>query len=167
MLCQNCQKTEATTHIKRIINGETAEHHLCKNCAYELGFSDSFSDFGINISELFSSFLGDFSVKSLSNRVLRCEKCGSAFDDIARSGKIGCADCYAIFYDKLLPSIQRIHGKTKHEGKIAKSAGNELRLEREISDMRAQLNQAIDEQNFELAASLRDKIREMEAAGNE
>lgn len=162
MLCQNCQSAEATTHIKRIINGQTAEHHLCRSCAYELGFSDSFSDFGINLSELFGGFLGDFSVSSLSNRVLRCDKCGSTFESIAKSGKIGCANCYMVFYDKLLPSIQRIHGKTKHEGKIASSAGSEIKLQREIFDLKEELNKAISEQNFELAANLRDRINEME-----
>ena len=163
MICQNCKKNEATTHIKRIINGETAEYRLCKNCAISLGFSDSFSDFGINLSELFGGFLGDISVSSLSSRVLRCEKCGSSFEDIAKSGKIGCADCYSLFYDKLLPSIQRIHGKTRHEGKIAKSAGESLKREREISSLKQDLSKAIEEQNFEEAARLRDKIRETEA----
>lgn len=165
MLCQNCKKNEATTHIKRIINGETAEYRLCRSCAGALGFIDSFSDLGLNLSELFGGFLGDLSVSSLSNRTIRCEKCGSTFDDIAKSGKIGCADCYTLFYDKLLPSLQRIHGRTQHEGKIAQSAGKEVKKERQVSDLKKEMDLAISEQNFERAAQLRDQLKELDAGG--
>lgn len=167
MLCQNCKKNEASTHIKRIINGESATYHLCRDCASSFGFSDSFSDFSLNLSELFGGFLGDLPVSTLSNRVIRCEKCGSTFDDIAKSGRVGCADCYSLFYDKLLPSLQRIHGRTKHEGKIAQSAGAEIKREREISDLRQEMNQSVGEQDFERAARLRDKIKELEDSNRE
>ena len=40
MLCQNCGKNEATTHIKQVINGDTAERHLCSECAEHLGYGD-------------------------------------------------------------------------------------------------------------------------------
>ena len=53
MLCQNCGKNEATTHLKRIINGEAAETHLCSQCAAALGYNSVFSDFGLNLSDLF------------------------------------------------------------------------------------------------------------------
>ena len=53
MLCQNCGKNEATTHIKQVINGDTAERHLCSECAEHLGYGDAFSGFGFNISGLF------------------------------------------------------------------------------------------------------------------
>ena len=43
MLCQHCQKNEATTHVKTMINGEYAEYRLCSECAGELGYS------GINL----------------------------------------------------------------------------------------------------------------------
>lgn len=163
MLCQNCKKNEANTQIKRIVNGEAAEYRLCKSCANALGFLDSFSDFGLNFSEMFGGFLGDTPISSLSNRTIRCEKCSSTFDDIVKAGKIGCADCYGLFYDKLLPSLQRIHGKTRHEGKIAQSAGEEIKKERKISELKKEMDTAIKEQNFEYAAQIRDQIRDIES----
>lgn len=167
MLCQNCKKNEATTHIKRIVNGAAAEHHLCSECAAALGYADAFGGFGMDLGGFFGSFLGDLPVSSLSSRVLRCEKCGSSFEDIAKNGKIGCAECYRVFYDKLLPTIRRIHGHSHHEGKLAEGAGEEIKLERRIEDLKEKLNHAIDEQNFELAAQLRDEIKQMEASRNE
>lgn len=167
MLCQNCGKKEAKTHLKKITNGETVELHLCPDCAFALGYTDVFSGFGINLSDFFGGFFGDTPVSAISNKTIRCEKCGSTFEDIAKSGKIGCADCYNLFYDKLLPSLQRIHGKTHHEGKLAKGAGEEVKRARKLTELKRKLNDAIDEQNFELAALIRDEIKEMEEGKNE
>lgn len=163
MLCQNCSKNEATTHITRIINGETAETHLCSDCAASLGFADTFSPFGADfaLSELLGSFFSDAKPGSLNSHVLRCEGCGSTFDDIASSGKIGCPECYKLFYDKLLPSIQKLHGKTSHVGKVPQGAGEEVKLAYRLTELKKRLNRAIEEQNFELAAQLRDEIRKI------
>ena len=118
MLCQNCKKNEATTHIKRVVNGEATESHLCHSCAQNSGFDDFFDDFSLNLPGIFSSFFGDSMFALGESKLSRCEKCGCCFDDIIKSGKVGCADCYEKFYNNLLPSIQRIHGKAKHAGKV-------------------------------------------------
>lgn len=166
MLCQNCGKYDATTHVKRIVNGETAEAHLCSDCAKALGYTDVFGGFGNTFSDFLGSFFGEPQASSLNSRALRCEKCGNTFNDIVNSGKLGCADCYTTFYDKLLPSLQRIHGKTHHEGKnpnIIKTSAVES--PNVLQDLENQLKKAIEEQNFEKAAELRDKINEMKAGG--
>ena len=163
MLCQNCGKYEATTHVKRIINGESAEVHLCSDCAKALGYNDVFGGFGNTFGDLLGSFFGEPQVGAISSRTLRCEKCGNTFNDIVNSGKIGCADCYTTFYDKLLPSLQRIHGKTRHEGKnptIIKAEATNIKIN-PVEDLENELKQAIEEQNFEKAAQLRDKINEL------
>lgn len=161
MLCQNCGKYEATTHVKRIVNGESAEAHLCSDCAKALGYNDVFGGFGNTFGDLLGSFFGEPQVSAISSRTIRCEKCGNTFNDIVNSGKIGCADCYTTFYDKLLPSLQRIHGKTRHEGKNPTIIKAEVTNVNPIEDLEEQLRIAIVEQNFEKAAQLRDKINEL------
>ena len=161
MLCQNCGKYEAITHVKRIVNGESAEAHLCSDCAKALGYNDVFGGFGNTFGDLLGSFFGEPQVSAISSRTIRCEKCGNTFNDIVNSGKIGCADCYTTFYDKLLPSLQRIHGKTRHEGKNPTIIKAEVTNVNPIEDLEEQLRIAIDEQNFEKAAQLRDKINEL------
>ena len=81
---------------------------------------NAFSDFGFGFSDMLSSFFEPVGIGALSNSVLRCEKCGCSFNDIVKSGKIGCADCYETFYDKLMPSIERIHGRTPPRGQDRK-----------------------------------------------
>lgn len=157
MLCQNCKKNEATTHIRRIVNGASAEYHICPECARSLGYIAMGT-----LGELFGSVLSDLSVSRLSSRVLQCEKCGCTFDDIVKNGTIGCADCYGLFYDKLLPSIQRLHGQTAYKGKTPKGPDETSRMQARLGRLRAQLGAAVNEQNYELAAALRDEIRELE-----
>ena len=162
MLCQNCGKYEATTHVKRIINGESAEAHLCSDCAHALGYNDVFGGFGNTFSELLGSFFGE-PAGALNSRTVRCEKCGNTFTDIVNNGKIGCADCYTTFYEKLLPSLQRIHGKTRHEGKVPliRNANSIKIEENKLEILEAELKSAIESQEFEKAAELRDEINRM------
>ena len=168
MLCQNCGKYDATTHLKRIINGESAEAHLCSDCAHALGYGDVFGGFGNTFSDLLGSFFSE-PASALGSRTLRCEKCGNTFNDIVNSGKIGCADCYRTFYDKLLPSLQRIHGKTKHEGKVPTlTQADDNKITVSLISLEAQLKEAVDNQDFERAAVIRDRINELkERASNE
>lgn len=164
MLCQNCGKNEATTHIKRIVNGEATEAHLCADCAKALGYHTAFPDFGFNFADMLGSFFNESPVGAMQSGVVRCEKCGSSFNDIVRSGKMGCSDCYKTFYDKLMPSFERIHGRTHHEGKVA-NAAPEMRKVSEIDSLKEQLQKAVDEQNYEEAARLRDTIKQLESEG--
>lgn len=168
MLCQNCGKNEATTHIKQIINGDMAESHLCSECASHLGYSDVFSGFGLNLSELFGGLLGDTLPSISASSAPRCPRCGTSFNDIVREGKVGCAECYRAFYDKLLPSIQRIHGKIKHSGKTSQSVPAEVKVEtkeEKIEKLRQQMNEAVAKQEFEQAAKIRDDIKALEEGG--
>ena len=164
MLCQKCSKREATTHIKRVINGEATESHLCRECASVLGYDGLFSPFDLSIPNIFSNFFSDSILSLASANEERCEKCSSSFDDIVRSGMVGCADCYEKFYDRLLPSIQRIHGKAKHAGKVPAEAEKTEKNEiidnsKLINEKEEQMKKAIEVQDFESAAVLRDEIK--------
>ncbi len=159
MLCQSCEKREATTHVKTITGGELKEYRLCRECAEKLGYESFFSTFSFDLDKLFGSFIGVPGTRQLSKR---CEFCGSTFEDIAHSGKVGCAGCYEMFYDELLPSLQRIHGRTNHTGKLAHSAGEEAKVRSEITRLQYEMEQAIKTQEFEKAAELRDQIRQLQ-----
>lgn len=159
MLCQSCEKKQATTHIKTIMNGELKEYRLCSDCAKKYGYGSFLGDFGFDLDKLFGSFMEGIGAPKTRKR---CQCCGSSFEDIARSGKVGCAECYDTFYDELLPSVRRIHGRTSHTGKLAHSAGTGVKIKNEIAKCRTELEQAIKAQEFEKAAELRDRIRELE-----
>ncbi len=161
MLCQHCNKNEANMHMKRIINGRAAEVHLCSDCARSLGYGEAFSGFGLG----FSDFLGEFLLKGEhSSNAARCPVCDKSFEEIAKDGKMGCAECYTAFYDKLLPSLQRIHGKGTHMGKKPCSNTN---VQNELEILKVQLENAVREQDFESAVKIRDEINSILMAGGE
>lgn len=162
MICQNCNKNEANMHMKRIVNGRAAEVHLCSDCARSLGYGEAFSGFGIGFGDLFGELL---SKNDSANSSLRCGFCGKSFEEIATDGKMGCAECYNVFYDKLLPSLNRIHGKAAYAGNKPQQSGNSLKLK--LDELKEALTVAVSEQNFELAATLRDRINEITSQGGE
>ncbi len=168
MLCQNCGKAQATTHIKRVVNGDTTEHHLCSQCAGELGYTDMFSGFApLSLSDFFGDLLGDINRKAIGAKVVRCPKCGNSFNDIVRDSRLGCAECYRVFYDKLQPSLERIHGRAVHNGKKIEVSRTESKVptkEEQLEQLKAKMQKAIEEQEFEQAAKLRDEIRELEGS---
>ena len=169
MKCTHCNEREANTHIKRIINGKREEMHLCSECAKELGVMDDFSFEPFSMDSFFGNLLGAgaAALNSLAG-IDRCTYCGSSFNDVVNSGQVGCAHCYDKFDDMLAPSIEKLHGRAKHIGKSVTyteepEAENEAKTQAEPIDeakkLRADLKLAVQEQRFEDAAVIRDKIK--------
>ena len=169
MLCQACGKKTATTHIKTIVNGKLTEYHLCPDCSKQKGYNNLFSGWSMDLGNLLGGFWGNAQGGS---QVTRCPTCGASFEEITRTGKIGCAGCYKTFRSQLSPLIQRIHGTTRHKGKVP--GGSALRIttgghqmmpvqESPLEEKKRLLKQAIEKQDFETAAVLRDEIKEMES----
>jgi protein arginine kinase activator len=175
MLCDNCGVNEATTHIKRIVNGQTTQMHLCSKCAAKMGYGSIFGSF---LTDLLSS------VAPMLPRTneLRCKGCNSSFEEIAESGMMGCEQCYETFADRLAPSINRIHGRNRHIGKKGfastlskkspaqgaedKNKSAELTADERIADLKKQMDDAVSKQEYEKAAQLRDMIKDLEQEGN-
>jgi len=155
MKCQKCGKFSATTHIHTVINGKTADMHLCGYCASGKGF-DRLGHFGL--MNMLASVFNDETLNPKSESEPCCKICGATFATIASTGKVGCANCYTTFYRQLYPTLKRIHGVTHHCGKIPRSAAPRLSAASKIDDLKKQLKSAVEVENFELAAKLRDQI---------
>jgi len=175
MLCQICKNKQANTHIKTVVNGELTELHLCPECTAKQGYGNSFAfNNFFDIGSLMSGFMGDVATTALAPEK-RCPGCGITFAQISKSGRVGCAKCYDVFYDRLLPSIKRIHGNTIHTGKrlrkprlqSGESTANVIREKSrkppELDELNSKLQDAIKNQEFEKAAQLRDQIKEFKA----
>ncbi len=159
MKCSKCGKYEATTNIRRVVNGVVIEKNLCSICAAKEGLDLTPQS---SLAGMLASMFGDTMVLEPKNEKC-CPVCGSSFSKIAESGKAGCADCYKTFKAELLPYLKRVHGSTKH---IGKAPGN-IPKNDTIEGLRQELNRLVSEEKYEQAAVLRDKIRQLEATGNE
>lgn len=166
MTCQSCGKNLATTHVKKIVNGKATELHLCTACAAKQGLNTVWDGFGLDLGNFWGALFAEPAVRE-QNDTVRCACCGSTFRDIANSGKVGCPNCYTTFYDRLLPSIRRIHGKTRHTGKAPAAASDSAKREQELEALKKQLAESIASQEYEKCAQLRDKIRALEAEEHE
>lgn len=170
MLCENCKKNSATTHIHTVINGVVTDKNLCGYCAAKLGYS-SFSH--NPLANMLASMLGEVGHSKLDTK--RCECCGSSFSDIAETGKVGCAECYSAFKEELLPYIKRLHGSTSHIGKkpSSKQVKSLVSVEKKETGMqisrvellKEELRHCIENEEYEKAAKLRDEIRSINKEG--
>ena len=139
MMCQNCGKNPATTHIKTIVNGKLAEYDLCSECARAKGYKSffNFDDMDFDFNNLLGSFIGAPTGRS---NAMRCPKCGASFEE--HKGKVPGSNALRI---------------VEPAGKIAV-----VEEPTPIEKKRAELKEAIEKQDFEHAAELRDEIKEME-----
>lgn len=173
MLCEKCKKNEATFYYRENINGTEKTYRLCGDCAKELEtsgeiaslderFFDSFHKIFTD-DNLFGSLFAPGSAKRLSiaQEKKTCPLCGASFDDIAKSGKLGCPKCYEVFGDALPLTIQRIHGRTRHTGSAPKRFRAALEKKERIQSLEKELHEAVRNEEYEKAASLRDTLREL------
>ena len=159
MLCDRCKTREATSLYQQTVNGKSQTLHLCAHCANEMLFGNFFSDFSVN-----NLFAKNLSAMPSSRKV--CDQCGTSYEEIMESGRVGCAHCYETFAHELARSIEKIHGKSKHIGKVPRSASGTIRKKNRLTELKMELNRAIAEQDFEQAAQLRDQIRAIEGEGD-
>jgi protein arginine kinase activator len=166
MMCQDCNQKDATVHITKIVNGEKKEMHLCEDCAseYQKQWTTVF-DPSFSLNKFLANLLNYEAFEKNTtplNPAPRCSICGQSYQDFTQGGKLGCANCYKIFGYHLTPLLRRVHGSQKHKGKIPARSGGVLILKKEIQDLKQQLAEAIQKEEFEDAAKLRDQVRNLE-----
>ena len=170
ILCQKCKNKSAVFYYEQNVNGKKSECALCADCAAEWKKSHHIDDdpFGTGtaaplssgIDALFGSLFGG-GVPS-SYRGKQCPLCRSTFDDLRRSGKVGCATCYETFENELRPTLRSIHGTQTHAGHAPHGIAAKDSRKKKLEGLRAALEKAITAEEFEDAARLRDEIRAIE-----
>jgi protein arginine kinase activator len=164
MLCESCGNAEASIQVTRVVNNEMRVLHLCESCAAEQGL-DPGPGTGGNLPLV--DFLAQISAGAAeeSPPTGRCPTCGLTPAQLKQTGRLGCATCYVHFEPHLRSLLRRLHGGTQHAGKVAVPPESEDADRRVRMDaLRRSLQRAVDSEDFEHAASLRDQIRRMESA---
>ena len=171
MECQECHQRPATVHLTQVINGQKTELHVCEQCAKEKGYMN-YGEENFTLNDLLSGLFHSEGNISLGGKqtqnyqespTIKCPSCGLTYQKFARIGKFGCASCYKTFDDRLNPIFRRVHsGNTRHDGKIPKREGGNLHLKRELDEYKSNLRSLIEQEEFEQAAKVRDKIRSLE-----
>jgi len=168
LYCEECKTRPATVHITQIHDGQKTKMHLCEECASKKGTHVLKFDSSFSLPKLLGSIFGQEvpvmgeMAPAAQPQVRNCPRCGMSFREIRQIGRLGCSECYDVFEQEIEPVLRRIHGNTKHAGKVPRRAGGRFKLEQEISSLKRQLQVAVKQEQYEKAAELRDKIKELE-----
>lgn len=94
---------------------------------------------------------------------ITCNFCNTSFDEYKKTGKLGCGKCYSTFRKQLKPIIEGIYGYSEHIGKFPKNEFKDTEIVKTVEQLKEKLNMAIQEEEYEQAAKLRDEILQLEA----
>jgi protein arginine kinase activator len=173
MTCDICGKKKATVHLTEIVDDQMSEMHLCEECARQKS-SQMESQFGL--ADLLAGLTDPGKAaasKESEKNALKCSRCGLLYEDFRKFGRLGCSECYTSFKDHLGGLLRKIHGSNRYLGKTPvgfSESGKEAPPEKSLAllpsddllDLKQQLKSAIAAEDFEKAAIIRDKIRDLE-----
>lgn len=162
-MCDDCGKKQSKFHMTEIVNGNSKEINLCEDCA------NKNEEFKMNSPFTIQSLLAglfeiptDTDVKVTQLDDTCCTHCNSSYNEFKESGKFGCSKCYDSFNEELEPLFKKIHGHDTHTGKVPKRTGGAILVEKEIASLKDKLNVAVKNEEFEIAAELRDEIKKLQ-----
>jgi protein arginine kinase activator len=163
MLCSICKEKPATVHLTQIVGDKMQKLDLCEECAKAKGVNDPS---GFALADLMLGLGASQEIEQSAGGVeTKCPRCGFSQADFKKSGRLGCPECYQTFAEGLEGLLKTMHKGTRHAGKVPEV----LRADREQSDrlklLQKKLSKAIEEENFEQAAQLRDEIKQATPRG--
>ena len=161
MLCQFCKKRDATIHVTNVDNNKVRAIHICAQCAEERGLDElKKSNFAMTdfVAGLFDSA---FAAAEKGASPDSCPNCGTSYSAFQEVGRLGCSQCYEFFQKQLIPLLRSIHGNTRHLGKIPQRYGRQVSLRRKVRELQEELDGAVQLEQYERAAQLRDEIRSL------
>ena len=177
MLCEKCKKRTATVFYNENINGKVRSYSLCGDCAAKLREKGDLQDitsilenytepFSLLHDNIFGGFFGIPTGKSLSS-AKKCPSCGCTYAEFEKTGKVGCSVCYDIFSQELSRMIQSVHGTTSHVGGVPAKHRARRAREDKLEELNKGLQAAIEAENYENAAKIRDEIRQLKKEADE
>lgn len=160
MQCDVCQKAEATVFLTHLVSGKMHKVNLCQSCAKSKGLNDAtayqFAD------ELIA--LGQQKSIETERGALKCPVCGFTAIDLKKTARLGCSNCYEIFETALGPMLKSMHKGTSHTGRAPARLAGRRRNSEMLEALQESLRTAVDKEEYERAATIRDQIRLIESA---
>ncbi|MDR3377866.1 MAG: UvrB/UvrC motif-containing protein [Verrucomicrobiae bacterium] len=157
MQCCVCKEKPATVHLTQIVGDKMQKLDLCEDCAKAKGVNDPTS---FAMADLMLGLGASQEIESVAAGLeLKCPRCGFSQADFKKSGRLGCPECYRTFAEGLAGLLKSMHKGTRHVGKAPEA----LRQSRDTVDrlklLQKKLTKAVEEENYEAAAALRDEIK--------
>jgi protein arginine kinase activator len=161
MKCCVCQEREATVHLSTIVGDIMQKLDLCEECSKHKGVSDST---GFALADLLlglgASQEMEQAAAATEGGELKCPHCGFTQAEFKKTGRLGCPDCYRTFSEALGSMLKTMHKGTRHVGKVPDALRQSQDLKERMKSLQKRLAKAIEDENFEQAAQLRDEIKQ-------
>ena len=158
MLCDVCKMNDAAVFLTQIVDGKMQKVNLCEGCSKEKGVQDPT---GFALADLLLG-IGAAEEIEKGGSSTRCPVCGFTQADFKKTGRLGCSSCYVAFAEGLNSLLKAMHKGTSHVGKLPTRAQKTLALSDRMKALTENLRKAVEEENYESAATLRDEIRQLE-----
>jgi protein arginine kinase activator len=172
MRCDACGQAEAVVPLTVVDDNESRTEHLCAACAEARGIpvSEPLPE-SILLAGLLQQFgkegadAGGFAGAAPSPTP-ECPFCGLTLRKFKETGRLGCPQCWTAFEPQLEKLVRRVHGALHHAGKtyLPPDPTASDRVKR-LEGLRRKLDRAVELEDFESAAELRDRIRTLETEG--
>jgi protein arginine kinase activator len=165
MLCDNCKERDAIINLTQVEHDSKVTLHLCEQCAQQKGVETGVAIMKSPLGNFLGALGKGAALVPTGADAMRCPACGSSLRDFRDTGRLGCDQCYVAFDAHLRDLLRRLHGSSQHVGERYEApgeSGTDADPRSHLLELKAQLRRAVDGENFELAAELRDQIRVLE-----
>tara|TARA_S200000501_G_C20688576_1_gene684055 strand:+ start:172 stop:693 length:522 start_codon:yes stop_codon:yes gene_type:complete len=168
MNCEFCKKEKATIHLTQVVNGEMKKLNLCQGCAKSHGID-------LNSPISITDILMGMEKKNSRNKILNneleydltCSRCNMSRAEFSKKARLGCPNCYLTFSAELKTITQAMHHSMNHIGKIPNQQISQIKISQQINSLKKQIKTAIKKEDYEEAAEIRDKIKNLDKSFNE
>ncbi len=161
MKCCVCKEREATVHLTQIVGDKMQKLDLCEECARSKGVNDPT---GFSLADLLLGLgASQETEQPTKGGELKCPQCGFSQADFKKLGRFGCPECYETFAEGLDNLLKTMHKGTRHVGKVPAAFSGVQTMKERLERLQQELARAIQEENFERAAALRDEIKSLQA----
>lgn len=175
MKCDNCGESDASVHQIHVSDNEIKHLQLCEACAQNQTIQESKS--AQSVGEFFSELQEQSSDESSD----RCPNCGLTLRELKKSNKVGCSECYSVFRDQFESIVHRIHGADQHlgsgdtpdrteeldESDTSSTGLGKVSREQKLQLLEKRLNKRVEEEDYEAAADLRDRIQDLKEGNDD
>jgi protein arginine kinase activator len=163
--CDNCGQNDSVIQLTQVENNEMRILQLCEKCAAERGVELESQKSNAPLADFLAQIGKGVGEGQAGGR---CPSCGLTSAQLRHTGRLGCTVCYDHYGEHLRSLLRRLHGGTKHVGKVVLPLDPGVDdVSARIASLRHSLERAVEAEDFEFAASLRDQLRQLEAPSRE
>ncbi len=160
-ICQQCGKHKANIFMTSFVDGKPVKKHICQRC-----YDSEEGVPSLSSSELISKLLGIIAPELRKAGKRKCPECGIDYLEFRQSFKFGCPRDYEVFTRSLDDLFMDLHGANRHSGRIPEGRAQTMFGGRQrLEILSRELEKAVEREDYEQAARLKNTIEQMERKG--